>query len=100
MIHFPIALKHVPIETRYPPEWINDPNAEKKCMVEENVPIIDTWKEMEKIVGEGKIRNLGVCNFNVAILRDLLFNATIKPAVLQVELHPLLTQKTLQRFCR
>ena len=69
-------------------------------MVEDCVPIIDTWREMEKIVNEGLIRNIGVCNFNISILRDLIYSSTIKPSVLQVELHPFLSQKVVQRYCR
>ena len=39
LIHFPICLKYVPHETRYPPEWTHDPTAEKPTLVEEPVPI-------------------------------------------------------------
>ncbi len=83
-MHFPIALKYVPIEQRYPPEWVYDPKAQNKCMIEENVTLIDTWRAMEELVKEGLVRNIGVCNFNVAILRDLVNASTIKPSVLQI----------------
>ena len=39
LIHFPIALKYVAPETRYPPEWVHDPNAPVKCMEEDNVSL-------------------------------------------------------------
>ena len=39
LIHFPISLKYVPFETRYPPEWFHDPNAENPRMEEDPVPI-------------------------------------------------------------
>jgi D-xylose reductase len=55
---------------------------------------------MEELVRSGLVRNIGVSNFGVALLRDLLASAEIKPAVLQVELHPYLTQEKLLRFCR
>jgi D-xylose reductase len=55
---------------------------------------------MEELVTAGLVRNIGVCNYNCALLRDLLSYATIAPAVLQVELHPFLTQEKLLRFCR
>jgi D-xylose reductase len=45
------------------------------------------------------VRNIGVCNYNCALLRDLLSYAALAPAVLQVELHPYLTQDKLVRFC-
>lgn len=69
-------------------------------MEEDPVPILDTWKEMEEIAKAGLARNIGVSNFNTALLRNLINGATIKPAVLQVELHPYLNQKVLIRFCR
>jgi len=55
---------------------------------------------MEELVGDGKVRNIGACNFNISLLRDLLSYAEIPPAVLQIELHPFLTQEKLLRFCR
>jgi D-xylose reductase len=54
---------------------------------------------MEALVTAGLVRNIGVCNYNCALLRDLRAYATIAPAALQVELHPYLTQDKLVRFC-
>jgi diketogulonate reductase-like aldo/keto reductase len=53
---------------------------------------------MEKLVEEGLVRHIGVCNYGTALLRDLLSYARIRPAVLQIELHPFLTQEKLVRF--
>jgi diketogulonate reductase-like aldo/keto reductase len=100
MIHFPISLKFVPFEERYPPGWIYDPNAAQPRMEFNPVPIRETWQAMEELVDAGLVRNIGVCNFNTALLRDLLSNARLRPAVLQVELHPYLAQEKLVRFCR
>ena len=72
LIHFPISLKYVDPEVRYPPEWFYDPKANKPCMIEDPVPIIDTWRAMEQLVKEGLVKNIGVSNFNSALLRDLL----------------------------
>ena len=55
---------------------------------------------MEELVKEGLVRNIGACNLGTSMLRDVLNYATIKPSVLQVELHPYLTQEKLLRFCR
>ena len=44
VIHFPISLKYVPIDVRYPPEWIHDPSAEKPTMIANPVPYSATWK--------------------------------------------------------
>jgi D-xylose reductase len=100
LIHFPIALKYVPFDTRYPPCWFHDPDAAEPRMVPARVPIAQTWRKMEELVRAGLVRNIGVCNFNVSLLRDLLSIAEIAPAVLQVELHPYLAQTKLLRFCR
>lgn len=100
LIHFPIALKFVPFEDRYPPEWFFDPNADSPRLEPDAVPIHETWQAMEELVEAGLVKEIGVCNFGVSLLRDLLASAKIPPAVLQVELHPYLTQEKLLRFCR
>lgn len=99
LIHFPIASKFVPFEERYPPEWLFDPNAAEPKIEVDNVPISETWGAMEELVAAGVIRDIGVCNFGTSLLRDLLSYATIRPSVLQIESHPLLTQDKLVRFC-
>ena len=100
LVHFPIALKYVPFETRYPPEWIHDPAANEPRMEPIAVPLADTWRVMEDLVSGGLVRRIGLCNCNVALMREVLAVARISPAVLQVELHPFLTQEKLLRFCR
>ena len=100
LVHFPIALAHVPFETRYPPEWVHDPADEPPVMVESHVPLEETWHAMEALVARELVHAIGVCNYNVALLRDCMSYARIPPAVLQVESHPYLTQEKLLRFCR
>ena len=100
LVHFPIALEFVSFEDRYPPEWVHDPAAAEPRMKPVPVPLAETWAGMEDLVRAGLVRNIGVCNYSVALLRDLLASATVQPAVLQVELHPYLTQEKLVRFCR
>ncbi len=99
LIHFPIALEFVPFETRYPPEWVQDPSEEFPMMKPASVPLQDTWHAMETLVDSGLARHIGVCNYGVSLMRDLLNYARIAPAVLQVESHPYLTQANLMRFC-
>jgi len=100
LIHFPISLKFVPFEKRYPPEWLHDPGAEDKRMEFENIPVADTWRAMEQLVEAGLVKNIGVSNFSTQGLRDLLSYAKIKPSVLQVELHPYLQQAKLVNFAK
>jgi D-xylose reductase len=100
LIHFPISLKFVPFETRYPPEWVHDPAALKPCMEFAQVPMHRTWAAMEELVLKGLVRNIGACNFNTQTMRDILSYARIPPAVLQVEIHPYNGQELLVRFCK
>eukprot|EP00128_Syssomonas_multiformis_P016374 Colp12_sorted_trinity150504_noHs@25283 len=100
LIHFPIALKYVPFDKRYPAGWFYDPESESPKMEEVPVSVRETWEAMESLVTAGLARNIGVSNFSVALIRDLLSYATIKPDVLQVELHPYNTQEKLLRFCK
>jgi D-xylose reductase len=100
LIHFPIALRFVPFHMRYPPEWVFDPAAEHPRMESVHVPIAETWGAMEELVAAGLVRNIGVCNFGCSLLRDLRSYCSIRPAVLQVELHPYLAQEKLLRFCQ
>ncbi|MGC3970301.1 MAG: aldo/keto reductase, partial [Pirellulales bacterium] len=100
LIHFPIALQYVSPEVRYPPEWFFDPQAKEPRMQAAAVPIAETWRAMEELVSSGLVRNIGVCNFGCSLVRDLLTYARVRPAVLQVELHPYLTQEKLLRYCR
>ncbi len=98
LIHFPIALAYVPIETRYPPEWIYDPDAENPEMVRAPVPLHETWAAMECLVDLGLVRQIGICNYNSALVHDLMSYAKIPPAALQIEAHPYLTQDKLVRL--
>lgn len=99
LIHFPIAQRFVPFEERYPPEWVFDPNADQPRVETTNVTIAETWGAMEELVTAGLVKNIGVCNFGVSLLRDLQSHASLAPSVLQIESHPYLTQDKLLRYC-
>ncbi|WP_410769109.1 aldo/keto reductase [Fontibacillus sp. BL9] len=58
----------------------------------------DTYRALEKVYKEGKVRAIGVSNFQIHHLEDLLADAEVVPAVNQVELHPQLTQKELLKY--
>lgn len=100
LIHFPVTLAYVPFEERYPPGWFFDPEAESPAMKPVRVPLADTWGAMEGLVEAGLVKRIGVCNFGTALIRDLQSYARIQPSVLQVEMHPYLTQRKLLRFCQ
>ncbi len=46
------------------------------------------WRAMEELYKAGKIRSIGVCNFDGARLMDICYNVNIKPMVNQIERHP------------
>ncbi|MEN2766940.1 aldo/keto reductase [Ornithinibacillus xuwenensis] len=60
---------------------------------------MDAWKALETLYKQGKVRAIGVSNFQVHHLETLMKDAEIKPMVNQVECHPRLTQKELMEFC-
>ena len=57
---------------------------------------IGAWKAMEKAVAAGKVKSIGISNFESERLEELLDAATIKPSVLQVECHPYYQQTQLK----
>lgn len=58
----------------------------------------ETWKALEKIYKDGKVRAIGVSNFHVHHLEDLLSEASVVPAVDQIEFHPYLSQPELREY--
>lgn len=60
---------------------------------------IATWKIFEKLLETGKVKSIGVSNFTIAQLEELMKNSKIVPAVNQVEFSPWLYQKELLDFC-
>ena len=97
LVHFPIALKYVDFNDRYPPEWIFNPEDEHPAMEPDAVPLSETWTAMERLVENQLVRKIGVCNYSAVLLHDLMSYARIKPAMLQIESHPYLTQEALIR---
>lgn len=61
---------------------------------------LETWRAMEHLYKQGKVRAIGVSNFQVHHLEDILEHAAEKPVINQVELHPLLSQEKLRDFCK
>lgn len=103
LVHFPIALEYVPIETRYPPEWVHDPasnSGQGSGMVRAPVPLHATWAAMEALIDDGLTREIGVCNYNSALIHDLMTYSRVQPYALQIEAHPYLTQERLIRLAK
>jgi len=60
----------------------------------------ETWKAFEKLYKDGRVRAIGVSNFQIHHLEELISSSEIKPMVNQVEYHPHLTQIELLSFCK
>ncbi|MCI2891401.1 aldo/keto reductase [Staphylococcus hominis] len=60
--------------------------------------MIDTWKSMEDLYKDNKVKNIGVSNFNPDHFEALLAQVSIKPVINQVEFHPYFTQEKLRTY--
>jgi aldehyde reductase len=61
---------------------------------------LNTWKAMEDALTAGKIKSIGLSNFNKEQIERVIKGGRIKPSNLQVEVHPYFPQKDLIRFCQ
>ncbi|ORC92533.1 prostaglandin F synthase [Trypanosoma theileri] len=61
---------------------------------------VETWKALEKLYEDKKVRAIGVSNFEPHHLTEILKNCKIRPMVNQVELHPLMQQHVVRNFCK
>ncbi|KAI0662455.1 Aldo/keto reductase [Cubamyces menziesii] len=71
----------------------------KTLQPDESPTFVETWKAMEELFKTGKAKAIGVSNFSIKTLTELLEHANVVPAVNQVELHPCLPQHDLLEFC-
>lgn len=62
--------------------------------------LIETWKAMEGLYQEGKIKAIGVCNCLEHQITDIIAETSIKPMVVQNEFHPRLVQPNILSFCK
>ncbi|KAL9074952.1 MAG: hypothetical protein Q9157_004181 [Trypethelium eluteriae] len=61
---------------------------------------LQTWRELEKLPTTGKVRAIGVSNYSVKYLEQLLSVASVTPAANQIENHPYLPQQEIVDFCK
>lgn len=90
LIHWPVAFKPPVFSASKPQQFLS---------LEEQ-PVADTWLGMEAAVEQGLARHIGVCNFSIKKLENLLQNSTIKPTLNQVELNPYFQQDALVEYCQ
>ena len=60
----------------------------------------ETWKAMENLYNSGVVKAIGVCNFKINQLEELLKSAEIKPMINQIECHPGFMQSEIIEFCK
>jgi alcohol dehydrogenase (NADP+) len=95
MDYVDLYLMHWPSAFKPGPELM--PKKDGK-IVTADIDYVDTYKAMEKLLKTGKTKAIGVSNFSRAELERLLSEASVVPAVIQMELHPWLQQKEFCQF--
>jgi len=89
LIHWPVAFK----------KGSSFPISGEDMIPLSEIPLTETWKEMEKAVDLGLTRSIGVSNFSAKKLSEILATARIPPAVNQIERHVYFQQPQLFQFC-
>jgi alcohol dehydrogenase (NADP+) len=90
LMHWPVALR---------PDIIF-PAKGDEFMSLTDIPLIDTWRALEKPQRQGLCRHIGVSNFNIPKIKALMQHGGTKPECNQVESHPILAQNKLLSFCK
>ncbi len=90
LMHWPVALK----------PGVPFPKSADDMVSLKELPVETTWAAMEALVDNNLTRQIGVSNFSVKKLQDLIGKARYKPAMNQIELHPYLQQKGMLAFCQ
>ena len=88
LIHFPVAWKHTGLDT---PSWAGSELGD--------TPLIDTWRAMEALVDTGKCRSIGVSNYPLMLLHDLVNQARIPVSCNQIEVHAYYARESLVNYC-
>lgn len=99
------------LETKLWPSFYEQDDAVDKTMARLDTDYIDLllihqpagnyiagYRQMEKAYKEGKVRAIGLSNFNEAQIREILEICEVKPSVLQTEVHPYSQEKALKQF--
>lgn len=90
LVHWPVAVK----------KGVDFASKREDFLSPKEAPLSKTWTAMERAVDLGLTRHIGVSNFNISKLKELLASARLQPEMNQVELHPFLQQNNLLNFCK
>ena len=89
LIHWPVALK----------PGVGFPSSEDDFLSLKEVPTAVTWSGMEECKKVGLAKHIGVSNFSIKKIKELLTVCDIRPEVNQIELHPFLQQNDMLDYC-
>ena len=89
LVHWPVAVETIRAATD------KDPGEYKRI----NIPMYKVWAQMETCYEKGLVKAIGVSNFGVQLLWDMLSYCKVKPSVNEVELHPLYSDPDLVEYC-
>lgn len=90
LIHWPVSFK----------PGVGFAQTREEFYTYSDVPLSQTWQGMEQCLDIGLVRHIGVSNFNISKLKEIIDNNSIIPEMNQVELHPFLQQNKLVGFCK
>lgn len=93
-IHFPVSMDY----TGSPPSPFIPKDGQGHLKLTK-VPLHKTWKAMEDLVKKGLVKSIGVCNFRLVELLDLLSCCEIRPCTNQIEVHPYYNRESLVKEC-
>lgn len=90
LIHWPVAFK----------SGVSSPKSDEDYLSLKEVPISETWEAMVEAKNQNLTKHIGVSNFSILKLQDLIKEQSHKPEMNQVESHPFLRQDELLEFCK
>lgn len=90
LVHWPVSLK----------SDVMFPEKGEDFLDYSQAPLSETWAGMEALKASGKVKHIGVSNFNHSKIKEVLDSCKLKPEMNQIELHPYLPQKDLIAFCK
>lgn len=106
-----VAREEIFLETKLWPSFYEEDDAVEKTLARLDTDYIDLllihqpagnyiagYKQMEKAYKEGKVRAIGLSNFNVDQIKEILDVCEVRPTVLQTEVHPYSQEKELKTF--
>jgi len=96
LMHWPVAFRDFEI-----PQPMRLPDGTPSPKLDLYFEYLDTWTVLEEFVASGKVKAIGVSNFTIDQLRQLIAHSKVGPPVVnQVEFHPYLVQTELHQFCK